>query len=80
MIFYRIRNGGDPIEVERLHVHSLNYTYSDIALLKMKTKLDYNLGILPICLPEPVSTFFEIMKAFSKICLTFSYRLTTLAI
>ena len=55
MIVHRIRNGGDPIEVQRVHVHSLNYTYSDIALFKLKTKLDYNLGILPICLPEPVS-------------------------
>ena len=54
MIFYRIRNGGDPVEVQRVHVHSLNYTYSDIALFKLKTKLDYNLGILPVCLPEPV--------------------------
>ena len=53
--YYRIRNGGDPVKVQRVHVHSLNYTYSDIALLKMETKLDYNLGIMPICLPDPVS-------------------------
>ena len=64
-IFCRIRNGGDPVEVERVHVHSLNYTYSDIALFKMKNKLDYNLGILPICLPEPVSI---LEKKNDKMC------------
>ena len=35
-----------------VHVHSKNYTYSDVALLKLEAKLDYSLGVMPICLPE----------------------------
>ena len=37
-----------------IHVHRLNFTYSDIALMKLEKKLDYSQGIMPICLPEEV--------------------------
>ena len=35
-----------------VHVHSKNYTFTDVALLKLENKLDYSLGVMPICLPE----------------------------
>ena len=42
----------ERIKVAAVHVHSKNYTYSDVALLKLENKLDYSLGVMPICLPE----------------------------
>ena len=53
--FYVSSDGAKPIEVRQIHVHNANYTYSDIALFELKEKLDYSLGIMPICLPEEVS-------------------------
>ena len=41
-------------------VHKGNYTYSDVALLRLERKLDYRLGYMPICLPE-VRLFHFIM-------------------
>ena len=48
--------GAKGIEVIMVHVHKLNLTYSDVALMKLKTKLDYSQGIMPICLPEDVES------------------------
>lgn len=54
-LLYVSSDGAKPIEVRQIHVHNANYTYSDIALFELKEKLDYSLGIMPICLPEEVS-------------------------
>ena len=40
------------IKVAAVHVHAKNYTFSDVALLKLEKKLDYSVGVMPICLPE----------------------------
>ena len=42
----------ERIKVAAVHVHSRNYTFSDVALLKLEKPLDYSLGVMPICLPE----------------------------
>ena len=42
------------IKVAAVHVHGRNYTYSDVCLLKLETRLDYGTGVMPICLPEVV--------------------------
>ena len=42
-----------PIRVGKILIHQKNFTYSDIALLELDKKLDYNMGIMPICLPQP---------------------------
>ena len=34
-------------------IHGKNFTHSDIALLKIDGKFDYNTGVMPICLPQP---------------------------
>ena len=41
-----------PINVDRVLVHGKNFTYSDIALLNLEQEIDYNMGIMPICLPQ----------------------------
>jgi len=41
-----------PIRVGKILIHQKNFTYSDIALLQLDEDLNYNLGIMPICLPQ----------------------------
>ena len=54
LAFSCFSQGIKGIEVIKVHVHKKNVTYSDVALMKLKTPLDYSLGIMPICLPEEV--------------------------
>ena len=57
----------ERIKVAAVHVHSKNYTYSDVALLKLEEKLDYSLGVMPICLPEvrKAQSFLMELSAFA---------------
>lgn len=49
---YSKPNDVKPHEVSRILLRTRNYTHSDIALLKLAKKLNYNTGIMPICLPQ----------------------------